>query len=455
MMINIIAVDNLRTLSIGATYGLSLISYYLLAALLFFLPSILVTAELATAWPNTGGVYVWVREAFGLRCSFLAIWLQWVYNIVWYPTIFSFIATAIAYLINPAFATNKWYMFSATLGLFWCVTCLNYLGLKVVDWINTIGALIGTLLPMLLIIALGVYWLLKGYTAQIDLSLSSLALNLKDVDHLAFLIAIIFGLMGMEMSAVHAEEVRNPQRDYPKALAYSGIIILLTLVLASLAIALVVPKAQLNLISGMLDAFAIFFKAYHLHWLLPLLIGLVIVGSLSGAAAWLMGPSKGLAVALQDNHLAVRWSKINHKGVPAGILFWQGIIVTVLCASFLCFPTINGSYWALIALTAQLALLFYILFFAAAIVLRYKQPHQLRAYQIPGKQWGMCLVAGTGMITCLIAIVLGFLPPQEIRLGVLSNAWLYAGLLTLGIIICCLPPLILHKHKMKKLARDE
>ncbi len=155
VMINIIAVDNLRSLSISATYGLSLFSFYLLAALLFFIPSILVTAELATAWPNTGGVYIWVREAFGLRWSFLTIWLQWIYNIVWYPTIFSFIATALAYLIDPALAQNKWYIFGTTLSLFWLVTALNYLGLKITetkkliarmeeqDWLISAGASFG------------------------------------------------------------------------------------------------------------------------------------------------------------------------------------------------------------------------------------------------------------------------------------------------------------------------
>src|SRR5258708_37865689 len=84
VMINVIAVDSLRTLPISAAYGYSLIFYYVLAALAFFIPSTLVSAELATGWPTIGGVYIWVREAFGNRWGFLAIWLQWIYNVVWY-----------------------------------------------------------------------------------------------------------------------------------------------------------------------------------------------------------------------------------------------------------------------------------------------------------------------------------------------------------------------------------
>ena len=90
VMINVIAIDSLRTLPMGAEYGFSLVFYYLLAAITFFMPVALVAAELATGWPETGGVYVWVREAFGKKIGFITIWLQWFYNICWYPTIMAF-----------------------------------------------------------------------------------------------------------------------------------------------------------------------------------------------------------------------------------------------------------------------------------------------------------------------------------------------------------------------------
>ena len=69
VMINIIAVDSLRTLPISATLGYTLVSYYALAALVFFIPVALVAAELATAYPNTGGIYIWIREAFGKKTN--------------------------------------------------------------------------------------------------------------------------------------------------------------------------------------------------------------------------------------------------------------------------------------------------------------------------------------------------------------------------------------------------
>src|SRR3990167_3460592 len=121
-MINVIAVDSLRTLPFSAAYGFSLVFYYVAAAFLFFLPVAFVSAELATTWPNKGGIYVWVREAFGERWGFVIIWLQWVYNIVWYPTILAFIAGTLAYLVQPSLAENKFFMLGTILATLWGAT---------------------------------------------------------------------------------------------------------------------------------------------------------------------------------------------------------------------------------------------------------------------------------------------------------------------------------------------
>src|SRR3989338_3260434 len=110
VMINVIAIDSIRTLPMSAEYGFSAVFYYLLAGLVFFIPTALVSAELATGWPETGGVYVWVREAFGKKYGFVTIWIQWFYNIFWYPTIMSLVAATVAYLFDPNLVNNRLYM---------------------------------------------------------------------------------------------------------------------------------------------------------------------------------------------------------------------------------------------------------------------------------------------------------------------------------------------------------
>lgn len=444
VMINVIAVDSLRSLTASAEYGFALVFFYLIAAVTFFIPTILVAAELATGWPTTGGVYVWVRDAFGPRLGFLTIWMQWIYNVVWYPTIFAFIAGIFAYLINPSLTDNKFFMLGIILSAYWGMTILNCLGLKISHLISTIGALAGTVFPMLFISFLGFAWLYLGKPSQIHFTAHDFFPNLTHFNNLAFFTNILFGLMGMEMSAVHAGDVRNPSRDYPRALTYSTLIILATLVFACLAITIVVPIKQLNLVSGLIDAFGIFFKAYHMSWFIPIIAVLIILGSMSGAAAWIMGPARGLLVASQDSKLPKFFERRNKKNMPVGILLMQGIIVTGLCTVFLIMPSVNSSYWILSNLTAQLALLFYIFMFAAAIRLRYKHAKIERAFKIPGGLIGIWLVAGIGIVTCTGAIVLGFFPPSQIAVGNIFN---YEAILIVGMIACCLPPFILYRRK--------
>jgi amino acid transporter len=450
VMINVIAIDNLRSLTVGAEFGFSLFFFYLLAALLFFIPTILVTAELATGWPNTGGVYIWVREAFGPQWGFLTIWLQWIYNVVWYPTIFAFVAGVVAYLINPQWTQNTFFMLSMILVAFWVTTIINCLGLKISSIVSIVGAIIGTIFPMTMIAIMGLTWVYLGKTTQIPLNISHFFPHHMHWGELAFLTNILFGLMGMEMSAVHAGDVRDPARNYPRALVYSAVIILMTLIFACLAITIVIPLNQLNLVSGLMDAFGVFFKAYHMQWFIPIIGLLIIVGSMSSATAWILGPARGLLVASEEAQLPSFLTRRNSKNMPVGILCIQGLIVTFLCSVFLMMPSVNSSYWVLSNLTAQLALLFYILMFAAAIRLRHKHSHVKRAYHIPGGLVGTIFVCSVGIVTCLFAIIIGFVPPTQIAIG---NKIIYEGILIGGIVIFCLPPFILTAIKSRQKIR--
>jgi amino acid transporter len=216
------------------------------------------------------------------------------------------------------------------------------------------------------------------------------------------------------------------------------------LISACLAITIVVPTHELSLISGLIDAFDIFFNAYHMGWFLPVIALLIIVGSLSGAAAWIIGPARGLLVASQDNELPACFQRLNRKNMPVGILLAQGAIVTLLCTVFLMMPSVNSSYWVLSNLTAQLALVFYIMMFVAAIRLRYKCAHTERAFKIPGGKAGIWLVCGVGILTCLAAILIGFLPPSQMAVGKIGN---YETLLIVGMVLCCLFPVLRFNHK--------
>lgn len=436
VMINVIAVDSLRTLPISAKLGVSLVSYYALAALVFFIPVSLVAAELATAYPNTGGIYIWVREAFGKRAAFLTIWLQWIYNVFWYPTIMAFVAATIAYLFDPDYTNHKLYLLITMLSLFWLFTFLNCKGMRISSVITTIGASFGTILPMFIIALLGLFWLIQGRPIEVTLSQSAWLPDFSAIGNFSFFTTVLFSLLGVEMSAVHAEDVKNPQRDYPRALFYSTIIILTTLVLGSLAIVIVVPQDTLSMVSGLIDAYSIFFEAYHIAWVTPIIAVLIILGAISCTSAWMIGPTKGLLVAAYDDCIPRAFTRINQHGVPTVILVTQAIIFTILTSLFILFKPINTAYWMLSDMCAQMALLVYIFMFAAAIKLRYSKPHQRGAYRIPGGQLGIWLVAGIGLLCSVITVLLGFVPPTQVPIKniILFESFLVGGLLLFAVI---------------------
>lgn len=434
IMINIIAVDSLRSLSIGAEYNYSLIFFYTIALITFLLPVALVTAELATTWPCMGGLYIWIREAFGKRWAFITIWLQWIYNVIWYPTLLAFLTATAFYIYDPQLVNNKMVMASAIILLFWGATFLNCFGMRLSSWISTVGSLIGTLLPMGMLMGLSLYWIL--FKPNYPYTYSTFSSPINTMHNLSFFTAILFGLMGLEMSATHAESVKEPRKNYPRALFISTFIIYFSLIGASLAIVLIIPPERLDLVTGLMDTFHIFFSTLHLEKLTIVLALCIILGSFSSMSAWIIGPTKGLLVAANDGLLPMALQKTNRYDVPVRILMIQGVIVTILSFIFLLMPTISSSYWLLTALTAQLAMIVYLIMFAAAIRLRYLKGDVPRPYRIPGKQWGIWFWASLGSLTCVLAIALGFLPPSNIQVGSVFffESFLVGGILISGLI---------------------
>ncbi len=447
VMINIIAIDNLRTLPFSAELGFALIGYYLLAALCFLVPVALAATELATTWPNRGGIYVWVREAFGAQWGFFVIWLQWIYNVVWYPTALAFIARTLAHVAYPTLLQNHWGMYGCVVGLFWLATCINCFGMKVSGAISTVGALVGTLIPMACITVLGLVWWHQGKPLALTMHWHAALPSFSDPNVLPFLVAILFGLVGLEMSAIHADDVAQPERAFPRAMLWSIAIILLTLISASLAIAMVVPHETLNVIGGISQAIAIFLHQYHLKAWIPFANGLIIIGGLGGIAAWIIGPTKGLLIAAQDGCMTPFLAQTNAHGVPARLLILQALLVTFISLVYIWMPSIESAYITLTAITAQLALLSYIALFAATLALRRQQAGKIRPFAIPGGKLGATAICWLGLGTCALAIGMGFVPPSDIKVA--SNG-LYAISLTLGMLLLTCPVFWLYHQQNNK-----
>jgi amino acid transporter len=438
-MITVGSVDSIRNLPATALFGSQLIFYFILGALFFLIPTALVSAELASGWAKQGGIYIWVKEAFGKKSGFLAIWLQWIENVIWYPTILSFVAGTIGFLINPTLTSNPYFLWGVIVSCFWGATVLNLRGMSSSAVFSNICSLAGLLLPMSLIIGLGAAWIAQGNPLQIQFDIPSIVPHLSDKSMWVSLTAIIMSFCGIEIATVHANDVNNPQHAFPKALTYSVGIILSTLILGSLAIAVVLPGKDINLVAGIMQAFEAFFLSYNMHWMMPVVALMLVLGGLGGVSNWIIAPTKGLLVAAEDGNLPKVFQRTNANGAPVVMLITQAMIVTVLSALFLFMPSVNGSYWLLTALAAQLYMMMYFMMFIAAIKLRLSQPNHHRPFKIPGGMFGMVFVGGVGIIGVLATLAVSFIPPDGINVGSTAR---YELTLIIGLILMCLPPFI-------------
>jgi amino acid transporter len=442
-MINVAAVLSLRNYPSMAVYGWSSIGWYLIGTISFLIPLTLAGAELATGWPKGGGVYAWVKEAFGDTAGFIAVFCEWSNNLVWFPTVLAFIASTFVFAFNPGLANNNTYMFVAMMIAFWGTTIISNMGEKVSSRFGSVGVIAGSIIPAILIIILGIAYPLTGN--PIALPPFSLAATVPTINlsTLPFIATVVLLFAGMEMAGFHALEVRDPQKDFPKAMAISASIIFVLTVIGTLAIAIVVPANQLNLAAGLMQAFEAFLQAFNMTWLLGPLALLVTIGGLATLSSWLAGPALGLGVVATEGLMPPVFSRRNKVGAPTGVLILQAVLGTIISLVYLFIPSINSAYWLLSALTVTLLCIVYLMVFAALIKLRYSQPNTPRAFKIPGGIVGAWIIGGLGLLSSGFTFFVSLFPTGSMNVSVGK----YALFMLIGTAILALPPLVFIRLK--------
>lgn len=439
VLLVVAAIDSIRNLPATAIFGSSLIFFYLFAAIIFLIPIALISAEFSSRYPKEGGVFHWVRKAFGEKCAFVAIWLQWINTMAWFPTILSFIAGTFAYLLNPELAQHKGFLIGVILTIFWGLTLLNLRGIHVSARINSICGMVGLLVPITFLICLGIFWVVSQRPLQIHFSAREIFPHLGNPQNWVSLIAIMASYVGMELSGVHVNDIHNPQRNFPRAMRWSVFILLSTMILGSLSIAIVIPNHEIRLVDGVMQTFTRFLGAFGIAYLVPVVTGLICIGTIGGMINWLVAPAKGLLQAAHYGFLPKFFTKQNDRDVPVRLLITQGVVVSLFCLVITLFPSINAFYWFLTALSTELYMFMYILLFSAAVKLG--RPRETGAYRIPtGSRKLVCIL---GLAACALTVIVGFFPPEEIHVDI----WRYVVMIAIGNVVLAAPAFFLMRKK--------
>jgi glutamate:GABA antiporter len=456
-------VTSLRGLPLLAKEEMTMFAYLAFTVVFYLIPASLVSAELGGAFAEKkGGIYAWVGKAFGTRWGFLAIWLQWIQNVVWYPITLTFGAVALAYTIGlPDLAKNGIYVGLFCIVVYWLATFVVLQGVEALAKIANWTFLIGTVLPGAVLLLLFVYWIMSGHAigwqhltdpAVSDNGQARFWPSISGLGTVAFLAGIVLLFAGVEVQAVHVVDMKNPKTGYPAAIALAAIVSLLLYAIGAVPVAAILPYAKISLQSGVFDTFnAVITDVWHIGWLAQILALLVGIGAIAGVFAWLGSPSKGLLATAHDGNLPRVLHATNASGMPTHILMVQGAVVTVMSSLYFVIKDVSVVFFLVSAMTVALYLVAYMLMYAAGIRLRYSQPKLARPFKVPGGMVGMWLAAGIGFLGVLFSFLVAFFPPAQLPVG---SPVLYVTLVVVGTVVFCGVPLVLHAMRRPDWVKD-
>jgi len=432
------AVASIRGLPAMAPYGLASILLYLVPAIVFLIPTALIAAELASSWE--GGVFGWVKAAYGDRAGFFAIWQQWIQNVVWFPAQLAFFATALAYIFDRNLANSGLFIGIVILVVFWISTLIAFRGVAAFSAIGSKGMIIGTLIPVIVLVILAILFVTTGGHSDMPTNAASDWIpSLAGVAGIVLIISNFLSYAGMEMNAVHVTDMKNPAKEFPKSILLASLLILIIFIPGTLAISIALPSANIGLTTGVMQALDVFFNQFGIPYGVNILSALIVIGILASVVTWIPGPSRGLLMVGQAGYLPPWFQKTNAAGMQVNIMIVQGIIVSILAIFFASLPSVSSAFWILSAMAVQLYLVMYVLMFLSAMRLRKTAPEVKRGFRVPC----ITLVGIVGIIASIAAFFIGFVEPTGMGL----RQGMYSLILIVGIVVLGIWPLIIYHFR--------
>ncbi|MBT8135494.1 MAG: APC family permease [Gammaproteobacteria bacterium] len=426
VLFTVSAILLLETLAAAASIGASSIFWWLFLGVVFYIPFALICAEMGCAYPEQGGIYAWIRDAFGGRWGARASWGYWVNTAVWLPAINILFAGIFAQLFMPDLQLPVQIMIG--IALLWVAVGLNVVTLDIGKWIPNIGAVLKVAVFVALIIAAFVYTRKNGMANP--LSLDTLRPNFGNAAQ--YIPAIIYGMLGFELVSASSEEMKNPARDVPRAVFVSGLIIITLYTLATAAMLAALPAGEIDLVDGLVDTLRQILGQSTAGQAAVMLLGIFALYTFfSNGVTWTLGCNRAAAEAGQEGELPRFLAHETSRGTPAGAAITMGLVGT---AVLVLYGFLAGSkeelFWSLFAFSAVIFLLPYLGMMAAFVKLRVRDPQHPRPFCIPGGLTVAVILAALCFVILAIAIVLFVYTPGEgIQRPVLYGA---LALLALG-----------------------
>jgi amino acid transporter len=419
---NIVAVVGLRWIARSARGGAPSVTLWLLAWAVFFIPLAAALIELSSRHPEQGGIYAWVRRAFGPLHGFVAGWCMWVNNLFYFPSLLLFAAANFALVIGPsggALGESRFYSVVFVLGFLWFTTILNIIGLSAAKWLQHIGS-VATWIPALLLIVCGTI-AFASFGSATSFAPSELVPQDDVLTTMSLWSSMCFAFSGFEIASMVGQEVKNPRRNIPLGIVLSGVVVTGIYILSSASVLVAIPAGDLVERSGIADAVDLVTGKLGLAGMGAVTGLLLAIGALGGTTSWVAGSARVPFAAGVDAVLPTAFARLHERyRTPHVALIVQAAAATLLFLASV-FVSLGGgttsvqeAYDIMVNLTILVYFVPYLYLFAAWIRLRRREAGTASdrgVITIPGGMTSVVLIAACGFLATLIAIALVFVPP--------------------------------------------
>ncbi|MEK7799114.1 MAG: APC family permease [Acidobacteriota bacterium] len=430
VLLNVVAIVGLRWwLTSAGGYGYAALPLWVFAFLCFFVPSGLAVINLTTRYPEEGGIYAWTKHAFGDNHGFISGWCLWTNNLIYFPHLLIFTVGNLVFILGEkhgSLLSSPPFMAALSLLILWVVVWFNVLGLRHARWLNNLGAY-GTWLPATLLIVLGAFALWR-YGAATPFHAAGLV-PVFSFGTVSFFSAICFGFSGLDLGALMGEEIVDPNKNVPRAILISGVIITLIYILGTAALLVALPQENVGILDGVAAAIAAVQEKMGIGFLAGIMALLIALGGVGGCSAWLAGCSRIPFVAGIDRYLPPAFGRLHprHATPHVALLVTGGISSLLILVGFIGVD-VEQAYLFLADFTIVVYFIPYLYLFAAFLKLGLPPTDQGGAdpapddtIPVPGGRFGGIVVGVVGFLTTLIAIVFALIPPAG------SNFWVFEG----------------------------
>ena len=420
---NIVAVVGLRWIARSARVGAPSVTLWILAWLVFFIPLAAALIELSSRHPEQGGIYAWVRRAFGPLHGFVCGWCMWVNNLFYFPSLLLFAAANFALVLGPpvpALAENRLYSVGVRPRLLWFCTLLNIIGFAAGKWLQHVGS-VATWIPAALLIVCGAI-AFATFGSATSFAPSELVPRDDFLTTMSLWSSMCFAFSGFEIASMVGQEVQDPRRTIPAASSLSGVVVTAIYILSSASVLVAVPASELAERSGIADAVDLVTGRLGLAGMGALTGLLLAVGSIGGTNSWVAGSARVPFAAGVDAVLPAAFARLHPRyRTPHVALIVQAVAATLLFLASV-FVSLGGgqtsvqeAYDIMVNLTILVYFVPYLYLFAALIRLRRldrDMPVDDNACACRAARRRVA-IAACGFLATLIALGLVFVPPPD------------------------------------------